>query len=263
MRTAGSTEHSAAEQNPAALVGLDVVIPGASRLVASVSGHLPQKDDLCGPLWAFAALRAAGRRVDSPEEVAAHAGTVLLTGDVFSGPPGGTPRRDYDRSLSSTRDAAAAGTDVSGVIRALAELGGGHVTSELVTGPSEQWSPGSLARVLDDAAAARPARHGRATLAVLANVATEQYLVPADVAAERRYLDAGRLDGYRPTAWRVGHFVAVLGWRQGAVGRLYRLHDSYPLGRGGRFWHDQPAEALAAALRRPGRAPGSLVVVRA
>lgn len=255
MGTAGSTE--------TALAGLDRILPGAESLVRGVQGELPQKDDLCGPTWGFAALRALGVAVTTPEEVAARAGTLLWETDATSRPAGLPPRRDYDRMLPSTPDAAVAGTTADQLVRAIRTLGGEQVRVTHVTTPAGRWGPGLLAEVLDRLVA-DPAPHAAqeppAPVAVVANVATEQYVFPTDPAAPQDYLATGSTRGYRKGSWKVGHFVSLLGWRSGPGGRLYRIHDTYDLAGTG-FTHDQPAAALARALARPGRTPGSLLVV--
>lgn len=255
MGTAGSTE--------AVPVGLDRTLPGAESLVRAVQGELPQKDDLCGPTWGFAALRALGVTVTTPEEVAARAGTLLWKTDASSRPAGVPPRRDYDRTLPRTPDPTIAGTTADQLAGALRALGGGQVRVRHVTAPDGHWNPGLLSEVLEglvSAQAVRTAPEPPAPVAVIANVATEQYVFPTDPAAPQDYLATGSTRGYRDSSWKVGHFVSLLGWQSGPAGRLYRIHDTYDLVGTG-FTHDQPAVAFARALVRPGRSPGSLLVV--
>lgn len=242
-------------------------LPGAPRLIAAARPELPQKDDLCGPFWALAAARALtgpdAPGLDAPgpdlsgvedgQELAAlAAGTLLWTGGV-SVPPGQPHRRDYRRDLPTTADAEFAGTDRPGVVRALRAL-----TADAVT-VVELVDPAGERRLFDELA-----QEG-SDLAVIANVATEQYLFPTVAGAAERYLSSGDLSGYRPSGWSAGHFVAVLGHRDGPGGRLYCIHDTYPVASptdGGGYVHDQPEEALIRALGRPGRTPGSLIIVR-
>ncbi|MGO1316552.1 MAG: DUF6885 family protein [Cellulomonadaceae bacterium] len=229
-----------------------VLLPGARALAAAAGPELPQKDDLCGPFWALATLRALGESASGTEEVALAAGTHLWAGTPSALPPGQPERRDYDRALPVSADAERAGTDVGGVVGALETLSAGRLRAEMHT--TDDWGPGGVATLLEGLA------EQTAPLAVIANVATEQYLLPAAADAAQRFLRTGALSGYEPSAWSAGHFVAVLGWQEGPGGRLYRLHDGYP--QAGAFVHEQPAGAFAAALRRPGRSAGSLVVVR-
>lgn len=231
--------------------------PGAALLAAAAAPELPQKDDLCGPFWALAAARVFGARVRDQDEAALAAGTLLWTGDSL--PPGIAGRRDYRVELPATDDADRAGTDRGGVARAVVRLTGGAAAVLEITDPARRWDADGLRGLFETVSSVDR------SVVVLANVATEQYLLPAEPGAGERYLATGDTAGYRSGGWRAGHFVAVLGWREGRAGRLYRVHDSYPLdptaAAGSAEIHDQPEEAFRAALSRPGRGAGALLLV--
>ncbi len=229
-------------------------LPIAGAIEAAAEPELPQLDDLCGPFWALAAVRAFGHRAAGQEEAALAAGTLLRAGAVSSAPDGQPPRRDYRLPLPSTDDPALEGTDVAGVARAVRALSGGALEGVRAVDPAQRWQPATLLDLLGGLA-----ELGAAS-AVIANVATEHFLAPLDDHAVERHLRSGGLDGFAPSGWRAGHFVALLGADEGPGGAIVRVHDSYPV-IGGRYRHGQPGPALAAALRRPGRPPGSLLLV--
>ena len=235
------------------------LLTGAVALARAAAPEVPQKDDLCGPFWALAVARAAGATVAGGQDQAAlAAGTRLWDAPAETLPPGQRSRTDYQLALPHTADESHAGTDVSGVADAIHSL-----APELAVTPqhTRNWDADRLATYFDEVI-----RRPSPTYVIL-NVATEQY----------RFARAG---SEIASPWHVGHFVALLGWRDSPAGRTYVIHDSYPLRsllgaadldpeviaavpRGIRsdYLHEQSADALLAALNRPGRTPGAILLV--
>jgi hypothetical protein len=234
------------------------LLPGADRLLAEQAAELPQKDDLCGAFWGLVALRAAGRWASpaggplDQEAVALAAGSVLSppprTGSL---PPGEAGRRDFRLALPVASEGTPAGTSAGGLARAIAELSGGALAAVPATGA---WDRARLLGLLTRAATSP------ASLAVLANPAMGALWGPgvrADQIAP--YLEGGE-DTAPSSTWRVGHYVAVLGYSLGRRGSLVTIADSYR-SRGPAGVHLQPSERLAAALRRDGERPAGLLLV--
>lgn len=240
------------------------LFPGADALLTAAATEVQQKDDLCGPLWVAVALRALGAGHRTQEEAAIAAGTVLAPADGASLPSGATRRREYACELPSTEDLSQAGTDVAGVVQAVDELSAGALTTTPID--PRGWEVAHLNATFDVLA------ETGVQMAVILNVATEQYRFVAE--EERQsFLDTGRSGTTRESGWAVGHFVGLLGWSQGARGRLYLVHDTYPArllvgaaessAVSSPWVHEQPAQALLEALRRPGRPCGAVLVVTA
>jgi uncharacterized protein DUF6885 len=235
------------------------LLPGARALLAAREAAIPQRDDLCGALCGALALRAAGieRRGEElvdQDLVAVAAGSVVsAVPDERHLPAGARSRRDYRLELPLIEDAERSGTTAAGLARALEELSGGALAALPLTGP---WSAGALDGLFEAAASSE----GPVTF--VANLATRHlWGAGAGLAALLDYLLDGTQEG-PPADWDVGHFVCVFARARGPAGTLYAIADTYPqLGRGG--LHLQPAERLALALRRPGMAPGGLLVAAA
>jgi hypothetical protein len=239
---------------------LVALLPGAERLLAEQAAELPQKDDLCGAFWGLVALRAAGRLATPAGDQLDQEAVALAAGSVLSAPPrtgslppGENGRADFRLALPVAARGAPAGTSAGGLARAIAELSGGALVAVPATGT---WNSACLLELLT-AMAALPA-----PLAVLANVATATLWDPR-VSPEQisRYLHSGQ-DSAPSSTWRVGHFVAVIGFSPGRRGTLVRVADSYR-SRGPDGIHLQPSRRLAAALRRDGERPGGLLLVLA
>ena len=235
------------------------LLPGARALLAAHARDLPQRDDLCGAFCGALALRAAGieRYGGQPldqDAVALAAGSVVSApGEGASLPHGEGGRRDYRLPPPLIAEAEASGTTAAGLLRALGELGGGHLAASPYSGP---WSVESLGGLFALAAACeRP-------VSLIANLAT-RYLWGGRPRVDQllAYLLDGEPEG--PAAdWDVGHFVCVVGCLRGPRGTLYALADTYPaLGDGG--VHLQPQERLAAAIERREMPAGGVIALAA
>jgi hypothetical protein len=195
-------------------------------LLSEQRADLPQCDELCGPFWAAAVLRASGFPVRQ-EQAAVVAGSVLTPpGGPSSLPPGETGRApDVELPVGEP-----AGTSAHGVALAIEELSGGRLTAVPASGA---WT---AARLLELARVE--------AVALIANVFTGALWAPTVSEEEvARYQETG--DDVGPeNDWQVGHFVAIAGTR----GTLVDLADSYP----SRAMHVQPAQRVAAALQGRG-----------
>jgi hypothetical protein len=232
------------------------LLPGARTLLAAHARELPQRDDLCGAFCGALALRAAGIADHGGEPVDQDA-VAVVAGSIVSAvadpghlPPGARGRRDYRLAIPFVEDAAVSGTTAAGVVRAVAELSGGHLAGIPYTGP---WTAGTLDGLFDLAAAlGRP-------VTLIANLAT-RHLWGAHAPVDR-LLDQ-LLDGTSegpPPDWDVGHFTCLIGRLHGPGGSLYGVADTYPsLGTGG--VHLQPRERLAAAIERRDMPAGGVIV---
>jgi hypothetical protein len=138
-----------------------------------------------------------------------------------------------------------------GLAGAVERLSGGALAALPYAGP---WTTDALAGLFELAAGLeRP-------VTLMANLATGHLW---GARAGGGQLLAYLLDGEQagpPSDWEVGHFVCLIGRVRGPHGSLYVIADTYPsLGSVG--VHLQPQEHLAVALRRPGMAPGGLIIV--
>jgi hypothetical protein len=195
-------------------------------LLSEARADLPQCDELCGPFWAAAALRAAGFAA-TQEDAALAAGSVLApAGGPSSLPPGETGRR----ASVALPLGEPAGTSAHGVARAVEVLSGGRLSAVPASGDPTAAQLLELLAHLEGP--------------VIANVDTAALWDPS-VSAEQveRYVRTGE-DSGPDSAWRVGHFLAVAQARP----PLLVLADSYP----SRVTHVQPAERVARALRGRG-----------
>jgi hypothetical protein len=142
-------------------------------LLTQQEADLPQCDELCGPFWAAAALRAAGFAV-TQEEAAVLAGSVLAPpGAPSSLPPGETGRRPTVE-LPVAAPGAPAGTSAHGVARAVEDLSGGRLAAVPASGA---WTAANV-------------------LGLLGRVGDEVVIANVDTGA---FWDD----------WQVGHFVAI------------------------------------------------------
>jgi hypothetical protein len=232
------------------------LLPGAARLAELHAAELPQKDELCGSFCTFLALRAAGVDVADQDAVAEAAGGVLAPEDydhTAELPEGEQGRRDYRLQLPVTDDPAVSGVSAGGLVRAVAELSGGRRTAVPVAGP---WDGRAVVELLTVAAAEDEA-------AVVLNMATAfLWGSRPPVHTLLRYLEDGDDAGGPPPDWHVGHFTGCLGAIRGARGTLVIVADTYP-SLGSNAVYLQPAERVAAALRRDGLSTdgGVLVIV--
>ncbi|GAB3050695.1 DUF6885 family protein [Sediminivirga luteola] len=245
------------------VVPLRELLPGYPALRAAAHPELPQKDDLCGPFWTLAVLRALQRRgvpvqvPGSQEEAADAAGAVRLAG-AESLPPR-QPSRPPEGELPVTEVPAQAGTTARGLARAIRRFAGTADAGVLPLCSAGSWSTGEVV------GAVRAATRHDALL--LANVATARYRFGARQAWEV-YFSTGDAAAMHPSPWKVGHFAAIGGLVCSPVATAVLVHDSYPLtglldaeDAGSEWEHLQPAEAFAAALTRPGLPPGGLLAV--
>ncbi|RZQ63267.1 hypothetical protein EWH70_15460 [Amycolatopsis suaedae] len=225
-------------------------LPGAAGLIAAARAELPQKNGLCGPFTALAALRAAGFAVADQDEVALAAGSVDHEGGPPSWPEGERGRADFRVRLPASADPDASGTSAAGVALAVERLSGGALAAVPASG---DWTPDAVQRLLTGL--------GRLDgVAVIANVATAEF--GAHDTPERAlwdYLDGG-LPPLWSSRWRVGHFVLLTGLVTGSGGAVVSVMDTYPsLGDNGLHW--QTVERVAAALNRDGMTPGGVLAV--
>lgn len=232
------------------------LVPEPSAFAALHEGEMPQKDQLCGAFWGALALAAAGHGADQ-DEVALSAGTTLATGDPSEWlPPGASPRTDYRLEIPAARDEPSSGTSASGVARAVEELSGGALVVVPVAGP---WSAQTVVSLVEAVASQFPAGDPFGCTLV-ANGRTGHLW--GSRPGPRLLLDhlAGRAVEPPPADWDCGHFLGIAGSVAGPGGSLVILRDTYrELGWDGH--HLQPAEAVAAALRRgDGKGGGVLCV---
>lgn len=239
------------------------LLPRYPALRAMAHPELPQKDDLCGPFWALAVLRALHRSgvpvqvPGSQEEAAYAAGTVRLAG-ADSVPPG-QPSRPPAGELPATEEAERAGTTARGIARAIRRFAGRADAGVLPLHSAGSWHAGAVLGVVRAAV-----RHDAL---LIANIATARYRFGAGRAWEV-YFRTGDAAAMHPSPWEVGHFVAIGGLVSSPAAAAVLVHDSYPLtglldaeDAGSEWEHLQPAEAFATALTRPGLPPGGLLAV--
>ena len=211
---------------------------------------MPQKDQLCGAFWGALALAAAGYAVDQ-DEVALRAGTTLAEGDPARWlPPGASPRADYGASLPVATDEAHSGTSAPGLARSIEELSEGSLAVVPAAGP---WSASTVVSLIE-VAAATP------VCTLVANLRTGKLW--GSRPPVRLLLDhlLGRQVEAPAPDWDCGHFVTIAACTSAAGGALVTLRDTYPqLGWGG--YHQQPAEAVAAALERGDGSEGGVLCV--
>jgi hypothetical protein len=240
------------------LASLDTtLLPGARALLARHARELPQRDDLCGAFCASLALRAAGIERHDGEPMDQDA-VALAAGSVVSRyvdrsilPHGELGRRDYRATLPLVDDGELSGTTSAGLVEAVEELSGARLAAVPYTGP---WTVQTLGGLFDVAASLEhPA-------ALVANIATRHlWGSRAGLSELLGYLYEGDEQGPRPD-WDVGHFVCVTARVRGPGGSLYALADTYP-SLGSQGVHMQPQERLAAALRRPEKPSGGMIVI--
>jgi hypothetical protein len=210
---------------------------------------LPQKENLCGAFWGAIVLRDAGFDNVDQDLVALEAGAQLPPGTPEPPLPGVQPVTDYRFALPVT-DERRAGTASAPLARAIEWLSGGSLAVIPVCRPFTTEKLVELVGSFE-------------SLALIANIDTG-VLWGAGASDEQlgRHLDFGEDDG-PPPDWHVGHYVNPVSVEHGSAGALVTIRDTYPvLGRAG--VHRQPAERLAAALRRSdGRQGGVLCVCSA
>jgi hypothetical protein len=232
------------------------LLAGAPELLRAHAAELPQRDDLCGAFCSALALRAAGleRAGGEPldqDTAALAAGSVIAGPDAHGAlPHGQPPRRDYRLALPTTEDPELSGTTAAGVVAAIDALAGGSVVAVPLAGP---WTAERLDGAFDLALACeRP-------VTLIANLATHHlWGARPPVSALVEQLLRGAAEG-PPPDWDVGHFACVFGRVRGPGGDLYALADTYPaLGYAG--IHLQPAQRLAAAVDRPDKPAGGVIV---
>ena len=235
-------------------------IVGSRAVAALHAADLPQKDNLCGCFWASIALRAAGVEDDGggpvdQDRLALESGTLLPEGDPAGFvPPGEASRQDYRLSLPTAADPVDGGTAAPALAAAVERLGGGRLSVLPVAGP---WSGPSVIGLLEAVREAAP------ETVMIANVRSGAlWGTRPDPAALLAYL-AGEEPEAPPADWDVGHFVNLAAVVTAGDRALVLVRDSYrELGWDGH--HLQPAEALAAGLRRDdGREGGVLCVAAA
>ena len=231
-------------------------LPGLARLLELHAAELPQKDDLCGAFCGSLALRlagvvAVGGASLSQDLVALHAGTAISAGEHDSFPPGEEGRRDYVIELPRA-PSPLSGTSAAGLVRAVAELAEGRLC---VLPLVAEWERSSVEAVLEAARAAGE------PCAVIANIATRFFWGTHPTLLQLlHYLEFGDADAGPPAEWDIGHFVLLLGSLLGRRGTCVLVADTYKsFGYNG--VHLQPAERVAAALRRPGMTAGGLLLV--
>ena len=235
-----------------------VLLPGARALLARHARELPQRDDLCGAFCGALALNAAGleRTPDGglldQDAVAVAAGSIVSVGrDPDTLPAGESGRRDYRLQIPTIDDPDISGTTAPGVVSAIAELAAGELEPIPYAGP---WTAAALHGMFDLAAGLEH------PVTLVANLATHHLWGGRPSLSEvLDYLYDGVVDG-PPADWDVGHFACVVARTSGPGGHLYAVADTYPsLGDRGVHW--QPEERLAAAIARPDKPAGGVIVV--
>lgn len=232
------------------------MLPGAEAVAAAHAKELPQKDELCGAFWGAIALRAAGiadrdgEPVDQ-DAVAELAGTMLSAHPELSLPAGEPGRRDFRLRPPVTADDAASGTSAAGVAAAVDALGGGELAAIPCRGA---WTGEVVVGVL------HALLEAGVPATVIANLHTgDLWDFRTDPGTLLEFLATGAAE-HRAADWKVGHFVGLAGIVEGDRGTLVAVADTYrSLGWNG--WHLQPAERVAAALRRSDGNEGGLLLV--
>ncbi len=233
------------------------LLAGTRELLRAHARELPQRDDLCGAFCGALALRAAGlvEHAGAPldqDEVALAADTVIAhPRELGTLPHGELGRRDYRVELPLIDDPELSGTNTAGLLEALATLSGGALSAIPYAGP---WSERTLAGLFDTAAALEH------PVSLLANLATGHLWGARPSVTQLLAYLYGEADEGPPSDWDVGHFVCVVGRVHGPARELYCLADTYPA-LGDRGVHLQPRERLAAALARPEKPAGGIIVV--
>jgi hypothetical protein len=231
----------------------EVALRSFPRLVEEAQKEQPQKDDLCGPFWITATLRALDVPVQDQDEAALASGTLLSHHPDDYRTPGIGPRVDYRLDLPyAGGDDHDAGTSARGISRAIAALSNESVMA-LPIRSEGPWHADALLSVLD-AVADTDGVH------VVANVATAEFADPSARTRIAAVVDEGVDPDLPLLAWDVGHFVALGGYQTGQHGSIVTVLDtSEALGAAGIYL--QPAVFLARSLTRPGRSPGGLLIV--
>jgi hypothetical protein len=228
------------------------VFPGPRDFALLHERAMPQKDQLCGAFWGSLTLRASGHAA-SQEEVALRAGSTLAEGDPAGWlPPDAPPRADYETTIPPAANPDSAGTSAKGVARSIEELSGGALSVVPVAGP---WTAETVVSLGEIIAAEAP------ECAPITNLRTGSLWgshPPWRVLVD--YLRGRRVDA-PPPDWDCGHFLTIAACMGGPGGTLVLLRDTYPqLGSDG--YHLQPAEAVAAALRRGDGYEGGVLCTR-
>lgn len=207
---------------------------------------LPQKESLCGAFWGAIVLRDAGFDNVDQDLVALEAGAMLPSGTPGPSLPGVEPVTDYRFALPVT-DQQRAGTASAPLARAIEWLSRGSLAVIPVCRPFSAEKVVELVGSFE-------------SVALIANIDTgELWGAGATEQQLAGYLDSGADDG-PPPDWHVGHYVNPVSVESGATGTLVTIRDTYPaLGRAG--VHRQPAERLAAALRRSDSREGGVLCV--
>ena len=234
-----------------------MLLPGARALLVAHAREIPQRDDLCGAFCGALAMHAAGVELPGGEEldqdtVALAAGSIVSDSrDPDTLPEGETGRRDYRLEIPSIDDPEISGTTASGVVEAIAELGGGEIVPIPINGP---WTAATLAGLFDLALSFEHA------VTLIANLATHHLWGshPGTVQVLDQLCE-GREEG-PPPDWDVGHFTCLPGRIDGPGGSLYVVADTYPA-LGNRGIHLQPTRRLAAAIDRRDKPAGGIIAV--
>lgn len=233
---------------------------GPAQLASLYAAELPQKDQLCGAFWGSLALRALGvKEVDGEpvdqDAVGREAGSTLAEGDPAQWvPPGASPRGDHRLRFPAAADEATSGTASHAVARAVEVLSAGVLRAVPVAGP---WDGGRVVALLEELETL-----GEAVIPV-ANVRTAGFWGShADPALLLDVLAGRSVAAPPPPDWDVGHFVGIALLVKAPGGALVGVRDTYrTLGSCG--YHLQPANAVAAALRRGDGVEGGILCVAA
>jgi len=208
---------------------------------------LPQKENLCGAFWGAMVLRDAGFDNVDQDLVGLEAGAQLPPEPWEPPLPGVEPVTSYRFRLPTT-DVRRSGTAAAPLGRAIEWLSKGSLAVIPVCRP---FAPEKVVELVGSFE----------SLALIANIDTGP-LWGAGASREQleRYLDTGDDSDGPPPDWQVGHYVNPVSVESGRRGTLVTIRDTYPV-LGGAGVHRQPAERLAAALRRSdGREGGVLCV---
>jgi hypothetical protein len=229
--------------------------PGLPAVAELHAAEMPQKDNLCGCFWGAIALSASGVEGIDQDRVALEAGTSLPDGDPASFvPPGETSRQDYSVELRLAVPSSSSGSAASALAHAVERLSGDRLAAVPVAGP---WDGDTVVGLIAAVAETAPATTLVANIRTGALWGSRPH--PSVLLA---HVQGADVEG-PPPDWDVGHYVNLAATFTGPARSLVLVRDSYrSLGADGQ--HLQPAEAVAAALRRgDGREGGVLCFVPA
>lgn len=228
------------------------LLPGMAELAVAHTRAGQQPDNLCGPYWVSALLRAWGFSEASPELIAQLAGSVLPVGDPTTWlPAGAQSRQDYTLPLPQTRSLNDAGTSAQGLINAAFKASDGSYS---LLPLQAHWSAERVEAVI------HLCRQNPDWKAIpLCNLRTGHLWGACLSVGEALAYLSGQSVTPPPPDWNVGHFLALAGTIQGTARSLVLVCDTYPI-FGWQGYHLQTAAAIAAALNRGDEVGGGILL---